>query len=603
MTPTETLPHWQLTTIFPGLDSPEYQRAKAEFEKGISALERFMDVQRIRGGGPTIPETEVFEALLEQLNALYQDVADLSAYHTGFIATDAFNDRAQAERSSLQPLTSRLNTLSKRATAWFGGLELEPLLERSQVAREHRFLLEKAKEKAKHFMGDEAEALASALDMTGGSAWARLHSDLISRSTVSVTLPGRDEARELTISDLRNLQRDRDERVREAALAGELELLSRHEVSYAAALNSIKGQVNELSTRRGFSSALEVSLFDNNISAKSLGAMQEAVREALPDFRRYLKAKARRLGKNALGWSDLLAPVTKTPERRFGWDEAKAFVVEAFASYSAELSAFAERCFREGWLDAPPRKGKRNGAFCMGAPGRKESRVLLNFGGSLDDVFTLAHELGHAYHSEQQYRFGRTALQMETPMTLAETASIFCETVVVGAGNERSQGEDKLALLEQTLLSSTQVVLDIHSRFLFEKVVFEKRQERELSVQELKGLMLFAQAETYGEALEASERHPLMWAHKGHYYSSQRSFYNYPYTFGYLFGLGLYKVYRNEPEAFKTRYDELLASTGLSDAATLARGFGIDIETPGFWLESLSVAQEQAAEYERLVAA
>lgn len=606
MATTETLPHWQLKSIFPGLESPEYRAAKAALGEAALALARFMDARGVRGSSPGNSEigdseVEVCEDLLERLNAIYSQLADLNAYLTGFIATDAFDEAAQAERSSLQPLVSRLDALGKRATAWLGQLELAPLLARSEAARAHRFMLERARREAKHLMGDEAEALASALNESGGGAWARLHGDLISRSTALLALPGEEAPRERTLSDLKSLQREADEAVREAALAAEFELLGRHEVAYAAALNGIKGQVNALCARRGWASALELSLFQNDIAAESLAAMQQAVRESFPEFRRYLRAKARRLGKRALGWSDLLAPVTQGDKTRIDWEAARRFVVESFESYSGELAAFARRAFASGWLDAPPRRGKRNGAFCMAVPGRKESRVLLNFGGSLDDAFTIAHELGHAYHNEQKYRFGRTVLQGATPMTLAETASIFCETIVTEAALAQAEGEAKLGLLEQTLLSATQVVVDIHARFLFEQAVFETRKTRELSVRELRGLMLSAQAETYGEALAERERHPLMWAHKGHYYSSQRSFYNYPYTFGYLLGLGLYAQYRLEPERFRARYDELLASTGLEDAATLARRFGIDIETPAFWREGLSVAREQAQAYERLV--
>lgn len=249
----------------------------------------------------------------------------------------------------------------------------------------------------------------------------------------------------------------------------------------------------------------------------------------------------------------------------------------------------------------PPREGKQSGAFCMGVPGRQESRVLLNFGHTLDDVFTIAHELGHAYHKEQYYRAGRTTKQRKTPILLAETASIFCETIIVNAMLAEASDEKKLAILEQDLLGTTQLVVDIHSRFILEHTVFEMRQERELSISELKTIMLDAQAATYGEGLDPDARHPLIWAHEGHYYDSKRSFYNYPYTFGYLFGLGLYKVYQDEPEGFRERYNNLLSSTGLDDAPTLPRRFGIDIEVTDFWRGSLDLVRGRVEQFEALV--
>ena len=223
-----------------------------------------------------------------------------------------------------------------------------------------------------------------------------------------------------------------------------------------------------------------------------------------------------------------------------------------------------------------------------------ESRILLNHAPSLDSTSTLAHELGHGYHN--LCLKDRTPLQKQTPMTLAETASIFCETIVQQQALSTATGAERLYVLETQLMGQAQVVVDIHSRFLFESAVFTAREKRDLSPTELSGLMQQAQRDTYGEAL--SSLHPYMWAVKSHYYSS--SFYNYPYTFGLLFGLGLYSQYRADPDAFRAQYDELLSRTGMSDAATLAQGFGIDIRADAFWVGSLDVIRESIAEYEGL---
>ncbi len=603
MDTTLDLPHWQLSSIFPSLDSADYEEAKARAKDDLKALETFMDEHKIGTQTAAEVSTETvttFEALVERFNALVTNLSDLRAYLAGFTSTNAFDDAAQGELSSLQPQFSTLSTLSKRLTAWLGSLDAEALKAQSEKAANLSYLLERAAIDATHLLDDKTEVVVSVLGATGGGAWGKLHGELTSRSSVIATLPGREE-KAYTLSELVNLQHDADPAVRKAAYEAEIELLTQNEVSYAAALNSVKGEVGELSAARGWDSPLAAAVFDNNITLASLEAMQTACREAFPDFRRYLKAKAKFLGKDALAWYDLSAPVGVGETRAFSWDEAKTFVVDTFKKYSEDLAVFAERAFAENWCDVPPRKGKRGGAFCMGVPGREESRVLLNFGGTLDDVFTIAHELGHAYHNEQMYRAGRSALQRNTPMTLAETASIFCETIVVNAMLAEASDEERLSILGQDLLGATGLVVDIHSRFILEQTVFEKRRERELSIDELKSIMLDAQASTYGEGLNEGERHSLMWAHKGHYYSNARSFYNYPYTFGYLFGLGLYKVYEAEPDGFRERYDALLSSTGLADAATLARRFGIDIESVDFWRGSLSVARERAQQFEALV--
>jgi oligoendopeptidase F len=299
-----------------------------------------------------------------------------------------------------------------------------------------------------------------------------------------------------------------------------------------------------------------------------------------------------------LAWYDMFAPVG-TSTKVWPYEEATTFIVEQFGTYSERMSEFAARAFQEQWIDAEPRPGKRDGAFC--SPLRKdESRVFTNYKPAFGGVSTLAHELGHAYHNLNLA--SRTMLQRSTPMTLAETASIFCETIIRQAALANADTQEQIAILEASLQGSCQIVVDITSRFLFEQRVFETRRQRELAVDELNALMLEAQRETYGDGLDQDLLHPYMWAMKPHYYSTGLSFYNYPYMFGLLFGLGLYARYQQDPEAFKASYDELLASTGLADAATLAERFNIDIRTTDFWRDSLSLVRADIDRFEQLIA-
>ncbi len=251
------------------------------------------------------------------------------------------------------------------------------------------------------------------------------------------------------------------------------------------------------------------------------------------------------------------------------------------------MRGLAERAVAERWIDAGPRPGKVGGAFCMGVEG-DVSRVLLNYTPAFDGITTLAHELGHAYHNlcEADASMWRRS---STPTTLAETASTFCEAIMRKAAIARSSEEEALTILEGSLQDASQIVIDITSRFLFEQAIIEQRSKRALSPDEFSELMLDAQRDTYGDGLDPDALHPYMWAAKGHYYSSARAFYNYPYMFGLLFGLGLYARYEENPAEFRSSYDDLLASTGDADAATLAARFGFDIRSPEFWEGSLNV--------------
>ncbi|HEX2323783.1 MAG TPA: M3 family oligoendopeptidase [Chloroflexota bacterium] len=594
--PSPALPRWDMTPVFPALAGPEFAAAYARVLQEIGELGALCDRLDVRRrAAPAVDEATVaaFEEVTGRLNALDDTLREVGAYLHAFVSTDSRDDAAQAKMSELETEALPLQQLETRYTAWIGSLDVEALISRSALAREHAFGLRKAAEAARHQMGEAEESLAAGLGLSGSTAWSKLHGNVSSQLAVPVTLPAGPQT--LPMSAVRGLAHDPDARVRKAAYEAELAGWKTVAVPLAGALNGIKGEVNTLNARRGWPDALAPALFQNNVDRQTLEAMQQACRESFPDFRRYLRTKARLLGQERLPWWDLFAPVGEAG-RVWSFDAAAQFVVEQFGTYSPALAGLARRAVEERWIDAEPRDGKRDGAFCMDLR-RDESRVFLNFEPSFNSVQTLAHELGHAYHNVQLAR--RTPMQRQTPMPLAETASIFCQTIVTNAALATAQGAEKLAILEGNLQDACQVVVDIHSRFLFESAVFERRARRELSVEELNGLMLEAQDETYGDGLEAEARHPWMWAVKPHYYS-RRSFYNWPYTFGLLFGLGLYARYREDASAFRAGYDDLLSSTGLEGAADLGRRFGIDVSAADFWRSSLDVVRERVAEFESL---
>ncbi|EYB67190.1 Oligoendopeptidase F [Deinococcus phoenicis] len=593
MTTTELreLPRWRTDDLYAGLDDSRLTADLAALREEVVALEVAFDEVGVRKGGRAATP-EALARVLGGLNALATRLTSLRGFISSFVSTDSRNALAQQRMGDLTTLTLPLGPLRSRLTAWLGGQDVEALLAASEVARDHEHLIRRSVQAAQHQMTPQEEDLAARLRPSGAGGWAKLHGN------VSSQLTGEYRGERLPVTALRALATDPDGNVRRDAFEAELKVWQDAEVVLAAALNGVKGEEGTLSIRRGFPDAVAPSLLTHGIDRETLDAMHGAVERSLPDFRRYFAAKARALGKERLDWWDLFAPVGRS-ETEWTYEAGTRFVEEQFRAYSDRLGDYAARAFREDWIDAGPRDGKRGGAFCMGWAG-DESRILMNHDPSLDSVSTLAHELGHGYHN--LLKAPRTPLQRETPMTLAETASIFCETIIQNAALERSEGDERLYVLETQLLGHAQVVVDIHSRFLFERAVFEKRAERDLTPQELNDLMTWAQRETYGDALATT--HPYMWAVKPHYYSL--GFYNYPYTFGLLFGLGLYAQYRQakaegKEADFQSRYDDLLSSTGLADARTLAARFGIDLHAPDFWEGSLNVIRGQIAAYEAAV--
>ena len=583
-----TLPQWDVSTIFPSLESPEYRAAFGQAVGEIGAIERLFAEHAIDQHERTaLSDTtvSVFESLLSRLNALLEQVETLGAYIYSYISTDSRNSAAQAELSTLEQEQVKLDKLNTRLTAYIGSLDIEALLARSQLARDHRFFLQKASIAAAHQMEPALEALSAELSLTGGTAWGKLYSNFTSQLLVPLEIADTTEL--LPMSAIRNLAFDADRATRKRAYQAELSAWQQSQVPIAAALNSIKGELNTLSERRGWHDPLDIGLFANNLDRATLDAMMQAAREVFADFRRYLQAKARLLGLKKLAFYDLFAPVGSSTST-WSYADAQAFITSNFGSFSPKLRGLAERAFGENWIDVAAHEGKVGGAFCMRIRSG-ESRILTNYKPSFGGVSTLAHELGHAYHNLNLA--ARTPFQRATPMTLAETASTFCETIVMQAALQQASPAEQLQLLEASLQDSTQVVVDITSRFIFEGEVLRRRRERELSADEFCAIMRKAQLETYGDGLDSEQLHPFMWAAKPHYYGSL--FYNYPYMFGLLFSLGLYARYQTDPEAFVSGYDGLLAATGLDDAATLAARFGIDIRSADFWRTSCNVIRAQ----------
>jgi oligoendopeptidase F len=596
---TNELPRWDLSALFPSLDSPEFAEGFDRLLSGIDQLTHLFEEVEITATSTTRSGTAPvadFERVLNALNDVSQQLESMGSYLYGCISTDSRNELAQARFSQLQERAVALDKLQTRFTAWVGTLPIEEFAERSTLAAEHEFPLRQLNVAARHLMSEEAEALAAELSPSSGAAWAKLHDNLTSQITAKVELDGREQT--LPMSAIRNLAMEPDRDLRHRAWQAELGAWEAHALPVAAALNGVKGQVLTLAARRNWADPLDESLFWSAIDREVLDVMVEEARAALPEFRRYLRLKAKLLGITDLAWYDLLAPVGDAG-RTWTWPEATAFIEAQFGAYSDRLKGLARRAFVDNWIDAGPRPGKVGGAYCMWLFG-DESRILANYSPGYDGVTTLAHELGHAYHNLNEA--GLTPLQRRTPMILAETASTFCETLVKEAALVDAEPGERIYILEQAAQGACQVVVDILSRFDFEQALFAGRRERELSIGELNRLMLAAQEAAYGDALSKDERHPYMWAVKGHYYSPQLSYYNYPYLFGLLFGLGLYAIYRREPAAFPDRYDALLASTGRASAADLAAPFDIDLRDRGFWRSSLAVIRDDIDRLEELAA-
>ena len=594
-----TPPRWDLTNIFPSLESTEFTAAFGQLKTKIADLGDYFDEVVTKADAKTPPKElgHILGEVVDRFNDTYLLNNTVGSYVAFHVDTNSHDKVAKRLESEYEQAAVPLRKLGVRFTAWLGRIApaLDGALPHHPSALAHAFNLKEAAEQSKYLMTEELEGLAAELTLSGGNAWGKLMGTVTSQLTVDFELDG--QTQKLPMPALINLRTHADGDVRRRAYEAENKAWDSVRETLAATLNGVKGEVVTLNKRRGRPDALHSAIEKARIDHPTLDAMLAAMKDSFPLFRKYFNHKAKLLGKDKLAWYDLYAPVG-SGGGSVTYEEARDFVLEHFKNFSPELSAFAQRAFQKNWLDAEMREGKRAGGYCAGVESLKESRIFVNFDGSADQISTIAHELGHAFHNECAYQQDKTILQQDTPMTLAETASTFCETIVTEARLKRVKDpQEELAILEGHLNGASQVIVDIYSRFLFEKEVFERREKSELSADDFCEIMERAQKATFGDGLDENLLQKYMWTWKPHYYSTGISFYNFPYAFGLLFGTGLYAIFKERGDAFVQDYKNLLASTGEATAADLADRFGIDIRKKKFWADSIAIIAKHVDRY------
>lgn len=585
---------WNLDALYLGFDDPNYFSDLALCEALKDKYNTLIDTYFQKHDR----EIESIENYLTHQIEDTKRIRKLAAFGHLTFATNSSSQDALTLKSKVQKVMSDLTPAKVAFKSWLkSAAPIEELAKSSNLIKAHRFYLEEMKASTHYMLSPEEENLIAKLNATGSTAWETLQSKVSSQLTFDVELEGKMQT--LPIMAIRNLAFSPDPQTRKLGYDTELKAYEKHAEISAAALNSIKGEVLTLSELRGFGSPLEETLYNARMTQETLNAMLESMENYLPVFRRYLKAKGKLLGHaSGIPFYDMFAPVAKV-DRNFSIEEAQTFIVKYFGNFSNDLADFAAKCFDENWIDFEPTQGKVGGAFCSNLPSIGESRVLLNFTGKLKNVLTIAHELGHAFHGDRIQQ--ESILNTSYPMPLAETASIFCETIVRNAVLEDADDDLQLSILENSLSSATQVIVDILSRYYFETEVFERRKDHPLSVKEFNALMIDAQKRAYGDGIDQNALHPYMWLNKTHYYYASRNFYNFPYAFGLLFATGLYATYLNDKAAFIPAYDNMLRATGKMDIIDVCALMHIDPTAASFWDASLEQIKKDVEKFEAIV--
>ena len=615
------IPDWDLGSIYPDINSEKYKSDLAKLTEGIKTLKALNDQAENPDQKNHLNIQNWIADFFKADDILGPLANTLAAYSYSIYSVDTTSKSLLDNLNQVESLTDQyeiqLNRFS-HTVAKNRGILSEFYVNFPQY-RKYEFSINEMLEDDIHTLSPELEGIIAKLQQTGGRAWDRLHEQLISNL--------KDPETGKLFNELRNDAYSPDARLRKESWQKEIALLKQNEIAFAASLNNLKGETLSLLEERSWNCAIDRALSSSRMKKETLDALIAAIEESLPQWRKYLKAKAEYLknhnatastncGKEkGLAFYDLFAPLdgntasdgntntagqtetgcnTATPSatnnraaseesllsKNWTFEEARDYIIKEFTSFSPVMGDFAKNAFDKNWIDARVHPGKVGGAYCQDFYVQKESRVLSNFTGAFSDIITLAHELGHAFHffciKDKDYR------NANYPMTLAETASTFAETIVKQDILKTASKEDRIKILELDLQDTCQVLVDILCRFYFERSVFEERQNGELTSEDFCRLMAHAQERSYGDGLSA-ERHEYMWAVKSHYYSVDLDFYNFPYAFGQLFAAGLYSRYKKEGKAFVDIYCNLLSDTGSMSCEDLCFKAGFDITKKDFW--------------------
>jgi oligoendopeptidase F len=585
---------WDLTSYFPAFNGPEMQLFKDRLAADLAMLE-----QRAGALDPLNADNQAdWEDIVSGLEDATARLYHLTSYVNNLASAHADVPEYAQEAARNSVLVAQMEKIESELLRMVKGVSDEVFAQfnsRQKLAGVD-YYLRRVRERSQFVLSPAEEKLAADLGVTGIHAWSRMYDTLTGKLTFPMRWPdGREES--LPISRWRALLGDPDPQVRRSAYAGGSEAWGSIEDACAAALNAIGGWRLSLYQHRGIDDFLYPALLGSSIQRESLDAMYAAIRRHIDMARDIFRVKARALGQDGIAFWEREAPLPIEGVSSYSWEEGSAMVSRAFDQVYPALGSYYSDFLARGWMESEMRGGKRPGAYCTGSPVTGEQRVYMTFNGSINEVGTIAHELGHAFHGHilKQLR----PIQQRYPMTLAETASIFAELILAeGVYSDPSIPDStKLLMLDTDLTGAAILLLDIMVRFEFERAFYEERKSGEVSVQRLKELMEEKQREVFGDALREDGADPLFWASKLHFYISRVTFYNFPYTFGFLLARTLFARFKQEGPGFLSRYEDFLRLTGSDSVENVVqRTLGQDTTDPAFWssaIESLAAPLEQ----------
>ncbi|MBQ3644268.1 MAG: M3 family oligoendopeptidase [Candidatus Riflebacteria bacterium] len=590
---------WDLTSVFKKFNGPDMIKFKKDMKNGFASFQK---------EASTTPALNAknqakWEKLFLEAQNLFAGMSHYRLYIECLCSAEATNGEYTKEEATLnlyQAEVAKNEMYLKMAFKDAKAEDFNAFISRPKL-KANKFFLTELRETGKRTMASDLEALASDLSVDGFHSWGRLYNTISGKLNFDMHYPD-GKVVNTPIAQCRSLMGNADRKIRKAAFDCGNKAWDSVADSCAACINGLAGNRLILANKRGYKNFLDVALEQARISRKTLNAIFEALDECRPFILKIAKAKAKAVGLNKLAFYDWEAPIDLPNADNFTWEEGVKVLDNAFGIAYPRLQEFLRFELKNKWVDSEPKAGKRPGAWCETSFRIGESRVFMSFTGSLNDISTLAHETGHAFHSEMMKDM--VPYSQKYPMTLAETASTFAEKILADGILKDPKASDvlKLSVLTNSINDVISYMLDIPIRFKFEKAFHEERQNGEVSVARLKEIMSQTMRDTFGEMMEKGGENPYYWASKLHFYATDVTFYNFPYTFGYLLSCGLMSMFREEGAKFLPKYEAFLKFTGDEMAHKVAKKtLKVDLENKDFWVKAIMGHESDLNQFEKLI--
>ncbi|WP_051237700.1 M3 family oligoendopeptidase [Lacticigenium naphthae] len=583
--------NWDLDSLFPGIHSTELENRFNQIESNLAIIKSKITSWNFEDDAL---EFQRFQEIIHYYENLSVSIEQVGTYLNGVISADVQNQDAKMKFGKLSDFGSQfdtVDTLLSKKISMLSDIEWSKILEVTPVAK-RSFVLSEKRDLARDFLSEEEETIINALSVDGIHGWSQHYDSIVSHIKIPYT-DDKGMTTELSVGQAQNkMYGHPDPFVRQ-------DLFEKWESGWGTYADLFSDTLNHLAGFRladyklhNNDNILKKPLEYNRMSEETLDTMWSTISENKKPFINYLERKAALMDKEKLGWQDIESPVLigDSKAREFSFDDGAAFIIEHFEKFSPKMASFAQNAFENNWIEAEDRSGKAPGGYCSSVPEHKESRIFMTYSNSSGEVATLAHELGHAFHSH--VLFDLPVLNQQYAMNVAETASTFAELIIADATvKNATDPKEKITLLDNKIQNALAMFLNIHARFIFEKRFYEERKNGMISSERLNEFMIDAQKEAFGDSL--SSYHPSFWASKLHFYISGISFYNFPYTFGFLFSLGIYAYSLKKEQNFEDDYIALLRDTGTMTTEKLAqKHLGVDLTEKSFWENGIAILEK-----------